>query len=176
MHVRDPGFDASDLPSDASALSGDSDRPPTVAFAVPTGVVVGKFAVAALLALVALTATNPSQVLIVIAAAAGVTLYAARDVLARERLRAGPDGVVAVKGYSGRRRLAWSEIERMKVQASSRLGARSEMLELDTGGELFLYSRYDLGVDPDEALQALEVVREAADRGSEPDLDPDLRP
>jgi hypothetical protein len=118
-----------------------------------------KFVVAAMLALGALVVDNDSQRLVLLLAAAGVAAYAGRDVVAAQRLRADGDGVVAVRGYSSRRVLAWSEIERIRVYATSRLGARSEMLEVDTGDEIFLFSRYDLGVDPDEALRALEAVR-----------------
>jgi hypothetical protein len=118
-----------------------------------------KLGVAALLALAALVVDNESQTLVLLVAAAGAAAYAGRDLLARERLRADADEIVAVRGYSSRRVLAWSEIERIRVYATSRLGTRSEMLEVDTGDEIFLFSRFDLGVDPDEALGALEAVR-----------------
>ena len=79
--------------------------------------------------------------------------------MARERLRADRDGVVAVRGYAGHRRLTWSEIERVRVDARTRLGASTELLEIDAGEEIYLFSRHDLGVDPTDAVEALEAVR-----------------
>ena len=64
-------------------------------------------------------------------------------------------------GYAGRRHLAWSEIERVRVDARNRLGAQHRLLEIDADPEIFLFSRYDLGMDPAEAAEALEAVREA---------------
>jgi len=155
VHVRnpDPSFDpASDVVGRAAATG-------RVSFSVPRRVMWIKFAGAALVGLGALTVNNRSQVLVLLVAAAGLAVYAGRDLLAGERLRADADEVVAVRGYSSRRRLAWSEIERLRVYATTRLGAHSEMLEVDTGDEIFLFSRFDLGVDPEEALRALEAVR-----------------
>ena len=88
-----------------------------------------------------------------------MVVYGLRDVLARERLRADADGVVAVRGYSGRRHLAWAEIEAVRVDAHQRLGARTELLEIDTGPEIYQFSRYDLGTEPAEALSMLSAVR-----------------
>jgi hypothetical protein len=155
VHVRnpDPSFEpASDVVERATATG-------RVSFSVPRSIMLVKFAVAAVLALVALVVGNESQTLVLLVAAAGAAAYAGRDLFAGERLRADADEIIAVRGYSSRRVLAWSEIERIRVYASSRLGTRSEMLEVDTGDEIFLFSRFDLGVDPEEALGALEAVR-----------------
>jgi hypothetical protein len=148
VHVRnpDPSFEPTAPPG-------------RVSFSVPRSVMLIKFAVAALLALAALFVDNESQNVVLLVASAGMAAYAGRDLFARERLRADADEVVAVRGYSSRRVLAWSEIERIRVYATNRLGARSEMLEVDTGDEIFLFSRFDLGVEPEEALGALEAVR-----------------
>jgi hypothetical protein len=155
VHVRkpDPSFDPTSDLAERAAATG------KVSLSVPRGVMVVKFAVAALLALGTLVVDNRSQSLILLVAAAGVAAYAGRDLLAGERLRADGEQVIAVRGYSSRRVLAWSEIERIRVYATSRFGTRSEMLEVDTGEEIFLFSRYDLGVDPEDALRALEAVR-----------------
>jgi len=131
-----------------------------VSFTVPTRVIVAKFALAALLALIALFMGNRPQVVIGLLAAVALAAYGLRDCVSRERVRADADGVVAVRGYVGRRHLAWSKIERVRVDTRSRLGARTELLELDAGDEIFLFSRFDLGVDPDDAAAALEAVRE----------------
>ncbi len=92
-------------------------------------------------------------------AAAGLAAWAARDLLVPVRLTAGPDGVVVVAGFAGRRRLAWSQIERIRVDRRRRSGLSSEMLELDTGSTLHLFSQYDLGVPPEEAAERLMALR-----------------
>jgi hypothetical protein len=157
VHVRnpDPSFEPDSGVVERAAATG------RASFSVPRGLMLVKFAVAAVLALGALVVDNESQNVVLLVAAAGVAAYAGRDLFARERLRADADEVVAVRGYSSRRVLAWSEIERIRVYETSRLGTRSQMLEVDTGDEIFLFSRFDLGVDPEEALGALEAVRPA---------------
>jgi hypothetical protein len=122
-------------------------------------VVIGKFAVAGLLALVAGFAPQSSQVIVGLTAALAVLAYAGRDVIARERLRADAAGIVAVRGYAGHRPLSWNEIEGLRVDSRARLGARTATLEVDAGEELYFFTRNDLGVEPDEALALLEQVR-----------------
>ena len=109
--------------------------------------------------MVGFLASNRPQLVVSLLAALGVAAYAVRDVVARERLAADADGVRVTRGYAGHRSLAWSEIERVRVDARTRLGARSEMLEIDAGEEIFLFSRFDLGVDPEDAAAALAAVR-----------------
>lgn len=164
MRIRPGGYDNGDGGDDG----GKPERPvddvsaDQVSYVVPTRVIVLKFAVAALLgvlALVALGAGEISQFVIGVVVASAVAVYAARDLVARERLRADGDGVVAVRGYAGHRRLPWSEIERVRVDARSRLGASTELLEIDAGEEIYLFSRNDLGVDPTDAAESLEAVR-----------------
>lgn len=126
---------------------------------VATGVIVLKFVAAAILAGLALLAPTRTQSFLALLGWAGLTAYAARDLLLRERLRADATGVVAVRGFR-RVELPWSRVERVRVDARSRLGARSELLEIDAGDDtILLFSRYDLGVDPDDAERALALVR-----------------
>jgi hypothetical protein len=152
----DPSFEPAPDTSDFVERAAATGR---VSLSVPRGVMLAKAGVAVVLLLVALAVSNESQRIVLLIAAAAMGAYAGRDVFARERLRADGDQVVAVRGYSSRRVLAWSEIERIRVYGTNRLGARSEMLEVDTGDEIFLFSRFDIGVDPDEAVRALEAVR-----------------
>jgi hypothetical protein len=89
-------------------------------------------------------------------------VLAARDVLARPRLAAGPDGV-EVRTWLHGRRLAWAGL-RVRVRESSRLGVRSRTLELDTAagpdddGVLVVLGRRDLGADPAEVARALHAL------------------
>ena len=94
------------------------------------------------------------------AAVGGAVLagYALRDLIAPVRLAADADGVTVVAGFAGHRRLAWSEIERVRVDERRRLGTRSEMLEIDTGEMLYLFSGYDLGVPVPQAARAVAAL------------------
>lgn len=136
--------------------------PPTsVSYRVPIVVFAAKCGLAAVLVVVTLVFGVREQVTIGLAAALAVIIFAARDVVARERLRADADGLVAVSGYAGRRHLDWSDVQRMVVDSRLRLGARTETLEVDAGDQIFLFGRFDLGVPPDEALATLEQIRPA---------------
>jgi hypothetical protein len=92
-------------------------------------------------------------------AAVGLAGWALRDVLVPVRLAADPGGVTVVVGLAGRRRLAWSQIERVRVDRRERLGLRSELLELDAGDTLHLFSVHQLGAEPDEVAAALSALR-----------------
>jgi hypothetical protein len=88
-------------------------------------------------------------------AAVGLAGYAARDLVFPVRLRADAEGVTLIAGVARRRRLPWSQIQRVRVDERHRLGLRTELLEIDTGDELHFLSERDLGVPPAEALEAL---------------------
>jgi Bacterial PH domain len=130
----------------------------SVYFLVSTGVIVGKFVVAALLVLIALTAGRGFSLWLGLVASGLVAGYGLRDALGRERLRATPDGVRVGTGFGRHRELAWSQLERVRVDQRLRLGLRTDMLELDAAEELFLFSRYDLGAEPRDALAALRAL------------------
>jgi PH (Pleckstrin Homology) domain-containing protein len=149
VQVRDPG-----LPDESSV------EPPTeVTFRVPTAVMVIKFAGAALVAVAALFTGDALAVLVGLATAAALGLLALRDVLARDRLRADAGGLELVCGYAAKRHLDWDAVDRMRIDDRLRLGVRSRLLEVDADEQLYLFSRYDLGVEPTDALAALLQVR-----------------
>jgi len=115
-------------------------------------------ATAAFLAIAVLSWSDRTGAVAALVGAAVLGAYAARDVIAPVRLAADLDGVTVVTGFAGRRRLAWSEIERVRVDQRNRLGLRSEMLEVDAGESLFLFSTYDLNApvaDVEAALRRL---------------------
>jgi hypothetical protein len=105
---------------------------------------------------------DPVQWAVIVVAATGLVLWAARDVVAPVRLAADPSGVTVVTGFARRRRLAWSQIERVRVDHRARLGVRTELLEIDTGEALYLLGRYDLDAPPGEAADALTALRTGA--------------
>ena len=101
------------------------------------------------------------------AAAVLVLVIAVRDVVARPRLAAGPDGV-DVRAWTTRCHLPWPVL-RVRVRETRRFGVRSRTLELDTAagpdddGVLVVMGRRDLGTDPEDVARALR------------ELDPTLR-
>ena len=152
MHVRDPGN-----PDEPTGRPSESVS--EVTFRVPTGVIVIKFGLAAVILTAALISGDRLAVLVGVAAALALSAFGLRDVLARDRLRADPKGVDLVHGYRGRAHLDWAEIEQLRIDERLRFGVRAQLLEVDADAQLYLFSRYDLGVQPDEALQALLQAR-----------------
>jgi hypothetical protein len=100
-------------------------------------------------------------VLLVIAALI-CALYGVRGVLAPVRLSADGEGLTVIRGYRGRARLAWADVERVTVQRRSRLGMRSQFLEIDAGEQLYLLSPYDLSTEPDAVAASLRKLRTGA--------------
>jgi PH (Pleckstrin Homology) domain-containing protein len=92
------------------------------------------------------------------AAAAVLAGYAVRDLVAPRRLTADREGVTLIAGFAGHRRLGWDQIQTVRVDRRRRLGTRSELLEIDTGDELHLFSGYDLGMPVWQAVGALAAV------------------
>jgi hypothetical protein len=88
-------------------------------------------------------------------AVAGLVGYAVRDLALPVRLRADAGGVTLISGVARRRRLAWSQIERVRVDERHRFGLRTKLLEIDTGDALYLFSENDLGAAPEDVLAAL---------------------
>jgi hypothetical protein len=126
---------------------------------VPRKVPAGKLAVAAiLLALAAVAAEEPWLWAVTVAVVAGLLAWAARDLAAPVRLAADAAGVTVVTGFARRRRLSWSQVERVRLDVRR----RSRMLEIDTGEQLYLLSRYELDADLAEVAGELEALRTAA--------------
>ncbi|MFD2092533.1 PH domain-containing protein [Blastococcus deserti] len=105
---------------------------------------------------------DPAGRVLVGAGAALLLVLAARDLLARPRLTAGPDGV-DVRNVTGGTHLPWARL-RVRVRESRRLGVRNRTLELDTApgpdddGVLVVLGRRDLGADPEEVARALRAL------------------
>ena len=96
------------------------------------------------------------------AAALLVLVLAVRDVVARPRLAAGPDGVDVRTGIA-RRHLPWPGL-RIRVREVRRFGIRGRTLELDTAagpddeGVLVVLGRRDLGADPETVAGELRAL------------------
>jgi hypothetical protein len=85
--------------------------------------------------------------------------FAVRDLIVPVRLTADGHGVTVVAGFAGRRHIPWGDVERVRVDVRRRLGRRSELLEIDTGQTLHLFSAAELGEPPDEAAAKLVTLR-----------------
>jgi hypothetical protein len=112
------------------------------------------------LALAVLFVDAPGRVLVG-AGAVLLLMVAVRDVLARPRLAAGPDGV-DVRGWTRGQHLPWPGL-RVRVRETRRLGVRGRTLELDSAagpddGVLVVLGRRDLGADPEEVARALRAL------------------
>lgn len=99
------------------------------------------------------------KVVVTLVGALVLGFYAVRDLVAPVRLTADGSGLTVISGYRRRRRIEWAQIERIRVDEHSRLGLRSEMLEIDAGESLHLLSTYDLNAPVNEVAEALTELR-----------------
>ncbi len=136
------------------------DDPTGAQWRVPPRVLALKLAgtVAFLLVAAVLRGSPPSAV-VALAAAAVLGVLAVRDVVAPVRLAADDSGVTVVSGYAGRRRLAWADIERIRVDRRRRRGPRADLVEIDTGEKLYLFGATELGAPCGEVVDALKALR-----------------
>ncbi len=106
-------------------------------------------------------ADPPGRVLLAVAAAV-LLAQAARDLLQRPRLSAGPDGV-RVRRLRGGVHLPWHRVH-VDVRETRRLALRTVTLELDTAtgpdddGVLVVLGRRDLGADPAAVARRLREL------------------
>jgi Bacterial PH domain len=120
-------------------------------------------------ALAAAFEADPVRRAFALIAAAVLAAYGLRDLLAPVRLSADAEGVTVITGYAGHRRLPWGEIDKVRLDERRRLGTRSELLEIDTGDNLYLLSTYDLGVRCWDAARQLRRLASAGELGRLPD-------
>ena len=128
---------------------------------LPVTKVLGAVAVVVLVA--AFGRRDPVQWVLAGAVVLGLCGWAVRDLVAPVRLAADHEGVTVVAGFATKHRLAWADIERIRLDRRERLGLRSELLEVDAGHNIYLFSVHELGADPAEVLTELEALRDADD-------------
>jgi hypothetical protein len=104
-------------------------------------------------------AGDPARWVIAVVAAVLLGAFALRDVLAPVRLAADGTGVTVVHGFARTRHIPWADVERVRVDSRQRLGRRNEVLEVDTGEALYLFSPQELGADLDTVTSALVALR-----------------
>ncbi|ORB13961.1 PH domain-containing protein [Mycobacterium noviomagense] len=88
-------------------------------------------------------------------AAAGLILFAVVSWRARPRLAIAPDGLV-VRGWWRTQLLRRPQVKIIRIVEFRRIGRKLRLLEIETDDDqLRIFSRWDLGTDPLEVLDAL---------------------
>jgi len=119
-------------------------------------------AVAVVVLAVAFAGRDPVRWALAVVVSVALAIWALRDLLAPIRLAADADGVTVISGFAGRRHLPWQQVERVRVDRRTHRGLRSEMLELDAGDALYLFSAHELGALPDDVVATLSDLRTPA--------------
>jgi hypothetical protein len=106
------------------------------------------------IACVTLVTDAPGRLLIGIASA-GLILFASATWRARPKLAITSDGLV-VRGWWRTQLLRRADIKIIRITEFRRIGRKIRLLEVDAqDGRLLIFSRWDLGTDPLEVLDAL---------------------
>jgi hypothetical protein len=109
------------------------------------------------IASVTLVTDPPGQILTGVAAA-GLILFAGVTWRARPKLAITPGGLV-LRGWFRTQVLQHSDIKIIRITEFRRHGRRVRLLEVETvTGGLVVFSRWDLGTDPLEVLDALTTA------------------
>ncbi|MDT4990615.1 MAG: hypothetical protein QOH97_507 [Actinoplanes sp.] len=121
---------------------------------------------ALLLLVAAFGRRDPVQWFLALVAAVGLTGWALRDLIRPVRLTADTEGLTVIAGLLSRRQVPWSQVERVRVDRRARLGLSSELLEVDAGDAIYLFSVYELGAEPQEVADALAPLKAQAPQSS----------
>ena len=132
-------------------------RSPAVTFGPDRRLVVGALAGALVTAVTALTLDDRAGQLMFWVATGLLVAHAAVNLVFNPRLRADATGL-RIRTPSARVDLTWDEIERVDADVRNRLGLRSTTLEVDAGSVLVVFSRWALGVEPDEAAGLIAAM------------------
>jgi hypothetical protein len=125
--------------------------------ALPVAKLVGAAALPALVAVFA--ADDLSRWILAGLVAAGIVVWAVRDLLIPVRLAADTTGITVVTGFARRRHVAWSQIERVRVEKTTRRGRRSEVLEIDAGDAIYTFTEPHLDAMPEDVALELAGLR-----------------
>jgi len=109
-------------------------------------------------------ADDPAGRILTGIAAVGLVVFAAGSWRARPRLAVTPEGLV-YRGWLRSTTLLREDVELIRITEFRRWGRTVRLLEIETGDDrLFVLSRWDLGGDPLEALDALTDAGYAGSR------------
>lgn len=115
---------------------------------------------AAVLAVLAAAADPAGRVLFGVGAV-WLAAVAVLDLVLRPRLRVDVDGVT-VRTLSGRRRLRWAAVQRVRVDERSRHGLTGRALEVDADETVVVLGRRALGADPRDVAATVARFRAAS--------------
>jgi Bacterial PH domain len=121
--------------------------------ALPVAKLIGAAALPALVAVFA--GDDVSRWLVAGFFAAGIVVWAVRDVLYPVRLAADDAGITVLTGFARRRHVPWSQIEAVRVERAR----RSEVLEIDTGDAIYVLSGPQLNAMPEDVAVELAELR-----------------
>jgi hypothetical protein len=97
-------------------------------------------------------------------AAAGLILFASASWRARPKLAITPAGL-AIKGWFRTQLLRRPDVKIIRITEFRRYGRKVRLLEIETTGDsLLILSRWDLGTDPLDVLDALTAADYAGGR------------
>lgn len=114
---------------------------------------------------VTLVTEAPGRILVGLAGA-GLLVFALMSWRARPKL-AISDGTLVYRGWWQVRQLTRAEITRIRITEFRRIGRKMRLLEIDTTDDrLLVLSRWDLGTDPLQVLDALTDAGYAPGAGS----------
>ena len=114
-------------------------------------------------AAVTLITDAPGRLLVGIAAV-GLFMFASLSWRARPKLAIRDDGLV-IRGWSRTKLLRRSDIKIIRITEFRRLARKMRLLEIDTTDDrLFVLTRWDLGTDPLNVLDALTAAGYAGSR------------
>ncbi len=131
--------------------------PPTLGIAA-----CGIFGLILATATVTLITDAPGRILIGIAAA-GLLVFASLSWRARPKLAISDDGLVT-RGWSRTNTLRRDDIKIVRITEFRRLARKVRLLEIDTTDDrLLVFTRWDLGTDP---LNVLDALTDAGYAGS----------
>ena len=112
---------------------------------------------------VTLITDPPGRILLGIAAV-GLLLFASLSWRARPKLAISDDGLVS-RGWSRTNVLQRGDIKLIRITEFRRIARKVRLLEIDTADDrLFVFTRWDLGTDPLNVLDALTAAGYAGSR------------
>ena len=117
----------------------------------------GAFGIILAIGAVTLITDVPGRILVGIAAA-GLLVFASLSWRTRPKLAISDDGLLT-RGWSRSHVLRHGDIKIIRITEFRRLARRVRLLEIDTtDGRLLVYTRWDLGTDPLNVLDALTAA------------------
>ena len=117
----------------------------------------GVFGLILAIGAVTLITDAPGRILVGIAAA-GLLVFASLSWRARPKLAISDDGLLT-RGWSRSHVLRHGDIKIIRITEFRRLARKVRLLEIDTtDGRLLVYTRWDLGTDPLNVLDALTAA------------------